>query len=354
MKIPSFLSFGGGQTAVGLSIGSSAVKLVELKKSGSTWKLLHFGMVQLPEDAIINREIVNPIAVVDAIKTLATQIRLKTKNVCTALSGTSVIIKRMQLEVPNVKELQDSVFWEAEQYLPFDVSEVVMDYQMLSRTKDAKTDVLLIAVKKAILETYMQAVEGAGLKPKIVDCDFFALQNLFESNYPTQPSEAVALVDIGATSIKIAIVQNGIPIFTKDAAIGGKNLTAEIQKHLNLSFADAESLKLSGPGGGVPQEVNDLIHLMNENFATEIKRALDFYDASSTGAPAAYILLAGGGARQAGLSKMVEDIVGKPVQLMNPFNIVTYDPGVFTPDYVANIGPVASIPLGLAIRAGSD
>src|SRR3954452_15145385 len=145
--------FGGG-SALGLSVGTSAIKLVELKKSGKVWKLLHFGIVQLPEDVIVNREIVNQIAVVDNIKTLTNQLKLKTKSVCTSLSGTSLIIKRMTLEVPNIKELQEQVFWEAEQYLPFDVSEVVMDFQMLSRGRDNKTDVLLVAIKRSVLDNY--------------------------------------------------------------------------------------------------------------------------------------------------------------------------------------------------------
>src|SRR5262249_10330025 len=157
-----------------LSIGTSAIKLVELKKSGKSWSLLHFGMAQLPEDVIVNREIVNHVAVVETVKTLINQLRLKNKSVCTSLSGTSVIIKRLTLEVPNMRELQDSVFWEAEQYLPFDISEVVMDYHVLSRGKDHKTDVILVAAKRNVVDTYMGCIQDSGLTPKIVDIDFFA------------------------------------------------------------------------------------------------------------------------------------------------------------------------------------
>src|SRR5271170_510622 len=165
----------GGGSALGLSVGTSAIKLVELKKQGKVWKLLHFGIVQLPEDVIVNREIVNQIAVVDSLRTLTNTIKLKSKQVCTALSGTSLIIKRMTVEAPNARELQDQVFWEAEQYLPFDVSEVVMDYHVLSKGKDQGTDVLLVAVKRSVLDSYMMAIEDAGLKPKVMDVDFFAL-----------------------------------------------------------------------------------------------------------------------------------------------------------------------------------
>lgn len=344
---------GGGGTTVGLSIGSSSIKLVELKKAGKVWKLLHFGIVQLPEDVIVNREIVNAVAVVENIKTLLSQLKLKSRHVCTSLSGTSLIIKRMNLEVPNLKELQDQVFWEAEQYLPFNVAEVVMDYQLLSRSKDNKTDVILVAVKKTTLESYMQVIQEAGLKPKIVDVDFFALQNLYEANYPANASEAVAIVDIGASAMKLVVVHAGIPVFTKDASVGGRNLTAEIQKNLNLSYADAETLKMGGQGETMPQEVMELMHVMSENFAGEIKRAVDFYNASSTGAPVSYVLLAGGSAKIPNLSKVVEEQTGLPTQLVNPFNAISYDPAVFTQEYIAAIAPLAAIPIGLAIRAGS-
>jgi type IV pilus assembly protein PilM len=344
---------GGPNSVVGLSIGSSSIKIVELKKAGKAWKLLHFGIVQLSEDAIVNREIVNPIAVTDSIKTLLSQIKLKSNSVCASLSGSSVIIKRMSLEVANPRELQDSVFWEAEQYLPFDVAEVVMDFQVLSRAKDGKTDVLLVAVKKAILETYVNCIRDSGLRPAVVDVDFFALQNLFEANYPTNESEAVAIVDIGASSMKMVVVHAGIPVFTKDSSIGGANITAEIQKNLSLSFVDAETLKVGGDASGsTPQEVSDLMSLMAENFATEIKRALDFYNASSTGAPVSYVLLSGGSSKIPGLSGVIEDAIGLPTQLINPFNSISYDPEVFNQEYLQSIAPIAAIPIGLALRAG--
>ncbi len=349
-RLPEII-LGSGNTAVGLSIGTSSIKLVELKKSGKSWKLLHFGMVQLPDDAIINREIVNSIAVVDSLKTLVSQIKLKSKNVCTSLSGTSLIVKRMQLDVPNPKDIQDQVFWEAEQYIPFDISEVVMDYAVLSRGKDAKTDVLLVVVKRSVLDGYMTAVQEASLKPKVVDVDYFAAQNTFEANYQNNPAEAVAIIDIGASSTKYVVVQGGVPIFTKDSSLGGKTLTQEIQKHLNLSFADAETLKISGQNGGMPQEVSELMNVMSENVASDVKRTLDFYNASSSGAPVSYILLSGGSSRIPGLSKAIEDASGHPTQMLNPFNSITYDPAVFTQDYISGISAIASIPIGLALRS---
>ncbi len=343
---------GAPKSAVGLSIGSSSIKLVELVKSRGNWRLLHFGMVALPPDAIVNREIVNPVAVTEHLRQLTSAMKLSTNRVCASLSGNSCIIKRMQIEVPNAKEIQDQVFWEAEQYLPFDPTEVVMDYQLLSYSKDKRADVLLVAIKRSILETYMSCIEDAGLQPAVMDVDYFAMQNAFEANYPLQPTESAAIVDIGSASTKVAVIHQGVPVFTKDSAMGGLNLTAEIQRHLNLSFADAETLKTGASGGAVPQEVSELTQVFSENLAREIKRTLDFYQASATGPSVNYLLLCGGSAQVPQISRVIEEVTGLPTQVLNPFNAISYDPAMFTPEYVSSIGSVASVSVGLAFRAG--
>lgn len=351
-NISKLFNFGGSSTAIGLSIGTSSIKLVELQREKKGYRLIHFGIVQLPDEAIVNREIVNSIAVVDALKTLVSQLRLSSKVCVLSVSGTFLIIKRMTLEIPNAREMQDQIFWEAEQYLPFDVSEVVMDYHVISRSKEGKTDALLVAMKRSVLDSYMAVSIDGGLKPKTVDVDYFALQNTLELNYPQNPSESVAVIDIGANALKMVIVHQGIPVFTKESALGGRNLTADIQRHMNLNFADAEALKVSGQNGAVPQEVSELVHVACENFATEIKRTLDFHLASSPGAPVSYALLTGGSAKIPNLSKIVEDVIQIPTQVMNPFTAVSYDPSVFTPEYIAAIAPLAGVAIGNAIRAG--
>lgn len=348
-----FFSFGGSKSAIGLSIGSSSIKLVELKKSGKSWKLIRFAMLPLPEDSVVNREVMNHVAVVDVVKQLAASAKLSSKNVTTGLSGPSLIIKRMSVEVPNVKELQDAVFWEAEQYLPFDPSEVSMDYHMISRGKDNKTDVMFSAAKISVMDGYMSAIADAGLKVKVVDSEFFAVQNAFEANYPVVQSQAVALVDIGAVATKVVVVQEGVPVYTKDTTIGGRNLTADIQKHLSLSYEDAEALKIGNGSAPTPQEVAELMSVSADNFAVEIKRALDFYNASSSGAYVAYVLLTGGSSKIPDLARIVEEKISIPVQHLNPFSQISYDDKVFTPDFIQMISPLAAIPIGLALRGAA-
>lgn len=340
----------GSSTQIGVSIGTSSVKIAELKKSGKSYTLTRFGVAQIPEDALLNREIVNHMGVVDAIRGLADQLKIKGKSVVTSISGAGVIVKKILLDQMPTKEISDAVLWEAEQYVPFDMNDVVHDYQIINKNgPEGKMEIMLVACKRGLVESYEAALKDAGLGTSCIDVDFFALENVFEANYPMDT--ATALVDIGAGSLKLVVCHNGQPLFTRDSAIGGKTLTQEIQKHLNVTYNEAELLKIDGHSNGqVPQEVADLMHVMAENFAAEIKRSMDFFIASNNSVHVAYILLAGGSARLPNLSKIVEDTVGIPVQLMNPFNTVTYDAKAFTPDYITAVSSVAAVPMGLAIR----
>ncbi len=343
-------SLTSGSNAVAISVGSSSVKFVELRKSGKSFQLTNFGVFPLPEDSVVNREIVNPVAVTEAIRQIVKQKKPSQKQVVTGLGGASVIIKRMTVEVPKVKDLQDAVFWEAEQYLPFDPSEVSMDYHMISRGKDHRTDVLFIASKISVMEGFTNAIQGGGLKIKIVDSEVLALQNIFEANYGLIPNEATALVDIGSAAIKVAVIDNGVPVYTKDSAFGGRNLTSDIQKNLNLSFEEAESMKTNFADGATPQEVVELMMVAAENFAVEIKRSLDFYNASSSGAPVNSVLLTGGSSKLPELSRIVEERVGIPAQILNPFARITSSMKGIPPELLQDAASLIAVPMGLAIR----
>ncbi|MBC7387278.1 MAG: type IV pilus assembly protein PilM, partial [Cryobacterium sp.] len=317
------------------------------------WMLSRFGISILPEDTVVNREVFNPVAVANSVRQAISQAKITQKSVVTGMGGSSIILKRMTIEVQKKSELQDAVFWEAEQYLPFDPSEVTMDYHTISNGKDTTTDVLFVAAKLSVMDGFVAAIEDAGLKVKVVDTEYFALQNIFEANYDARPGEAVALVDIGASALKVMVLHEGVPVFTKESPVGGKNLTAEIQRQMNLGLADAEALKISQTRGAVPQEVSELTQVAVENFATEIRRALDFYNASSSGAPVSYVMLTGGSSQIPELSKGVEERVGLPTQILNPFARISYDEKVFTQEMIANIAPLVSIPLGYAMRGAA-
>jgi len=349
-----FLSLFGGGLGQGLNIGTSSVKLVQMKGSGKSWKLEHFAMALLPEDAVLGREISNAVAVRTTIDAVLGQSRLRGRNICTGISGSSVMLKRMTVESPSKKELQAAVFWEAEQYLPFDPNEIAMDFHLLGPLKNNSYDVIFIAAKLQTVDGYSDVVQESGLVPKVIDSEYFSVQNVFEANYTINPGEAVALVEIGAVAMRIQVVQDGAAIYTKDAAIGGRNLTQEIQKHLSLSFSDAESLKVNSGSSATPPEVHEMMEVTAENFAIELKRALDFYNASSTGAPVAYALLCGGGAKLPNLSRIVEDRVGIPTQMLNPFAKIKFDESKYDPAQIQEAGPMLVVPMGLAMRMSSE
>lgn len=344
-------SFGGNnKTPVGVSIGAASAKVVEVKKTSDGYQLTRFGISILPEDAVVNREVFNSVTVADAVRNAISQAKVSQKAVVTGMGGAGIILKRMTVEVQSKSELQDAVFWEAEQYLPFDPAEVTMDFHTISSGKDSKTDVLFVAAKLSVMDGFVSALTEAGLKVKIVDTEYFALQNVFEANYDVRPGEAVALVDIGASALKVLVVHDGVPVFTKESPMGGKNLTAEIQRQMNVSAEDAEALKISQGRGAVPQEIAELTQVAIENFSSEIRRALDFYNASSSGAPVAYVLLTGGASQIPELSRGVEERLGLPTQMLNPFARIAYDEKVFTPEMISNISPFIAVPLGYAIR----
>ena len=351
-SVVSGLLSGGGGSLLGLSIGTSSIKAVELTKKGSAWSISNFGMIQLPEDAIVDREVVNTVAIVENIKTLLSQAKIKAKNVCLSLAASSIIIKRLQVEAASESELQDAVFWDAEQYIPFDISDCILDFHKIGKTSDGKFDVLLVAAKKSSLEAYMACVTQAGLNPKIVDIDYFALQNLFEMNYPEAQGGATCIVDIGASSTKIIISSKGTTVFTKDVGMGGKTLTAEIQKQMGVSFEDAEMLKQGAGTEGAPQQVSELMAIMSENLGDEIKRTIDFYAASASDSPVGAVLLTGGGAKIPGLLQVVEQSVGLSTQMLNPFSAIGFDEKKINPDFLTEIAPIAAIPVGLALRSG--
>jgi type IV pilus assembly protein PilM len=343
------LSFALGRSYVGLSIGASSVKLVELKKKSNSWMLTAYANIPVEEVLSDQREVVNAANLVFAIKEAMTATKVKAKEVCSSLVGSGVIIKNLTISVNNKKELEDQVLWEAEQYIPFDISDVAVDFQTVREGKTNEFEVVIAAVKHDFLDQYVGVIEEAGLKARVMDVEVFALQNCFESNYTIPPNEAVLIADIGAMSTKVTICADGAPLFTKDAPYGGTTVTHEIQRELKLAtLVDAEALKISET---LPQEVAEIVSRMCHVLGTELKRSIDFYNASNLGPPVSAVYLSGGGSRAQGLLPIVQEYVGVPVQIVNPFERIQGDPKKMSQEYLDSIAPEAVIPIGLAIRA---
>jgi type IV pilus assembly protein PilM len=342
----------GAKPIIGLDIGSSAIKIVEAEKRRSGWVVKGFSSVMLPEDTIVDGEIVNHAAVVEAIKNLVKESSLRGKQICTSVAGSSVIIKHIAIPKAAPKELEDQVHWEAEQYIPFDMKDISLDFEVVQEDMgDGKMDILLVAAKKDFIDKRLAAVKDSGLEAEVLDVDVLALANVFWENYEMTPDNAVLLVDIGASLTKINIVSESTTIFTRDVAVGGKNLTIEIQNKLGISFPEAEVLKIDAcTTGQIPEEVLPLVNAISENIALEIRRSLDFYAASPTQLPVTSVFLCGGASRIPGLANMLAEMLGLPIEYLNPFTKVACSGRQFNEEFLAAVSSSAAVPIGLALR----
>jgi type IV pilus assembly protein PilM len=342
----------GAKPVIGLDIGSSAIKLVEAEKKRSGWVVRNFTSLALPEDTIVDGEIVNHAAVVEAIKSILKEASTRSKMVATSVAGSSVIIKHISIPKTAPKEIEDQVYWEAEQYIPFDMKEISLDFEVVQEDMgDGKMDILLVAAKKDFIEKRLAAVRECGLTPMVLDIDVLALANVFWENYEMTPDNAVILVDVGASLTKINIVSSTTTIFTRDVAVGGKNLTQEIQNKLGISFQEAEVLKIDACSTGqIPEEVLPLVNAISENISLEIRRSLDFYAASPIQLPVTAVFLCGGASRIPGLSNMLSEILGLPIEYLNPFAKVAFSGRQFSEEFLTAISSSAAVPLGLALR----
>jgi type IV pilus assembly protein PilM len=350
-----------GKLALGLDIGSSSVKLIHLKDAKKGFTLEAFGVAPLPPEAIVDGALMNSAAIVDAIRELVGSQKLKQKECAIGVSGHSVIIKKISMPRMSQEELEESIQWEAEQYIPFDVKDVNIDVQILNPEADAagQMDVLLVAAKKDMINDYTSVVAEAGLSPSVVDVDAFACQNAFEVNYELPSGETVVLVNAGASVININVLAKGITTFSRDISMGGNQFTEEIQKQLNVSYDEAEKLKIGGEGAAdqdsvIPQEVERVIQGVADQMAGEIQRSLDFYAATAADSHIAKVYLSGGTAKIPALFKVIEQRVGVPVEIMNPFKSIDWDNRKFDSHYLMEVAPSAAVAVGLALRKAGD
>lgn len=348
------------RSAVALDIGSSHVKMLELEtdKSGKH-RLKHFGAAPLPPEAVVDGQFMNTGAVVGALRELLARHKVKTRDACVAVSGNSVIIKRISLPHMKREELEESITWEAEQYIPFDVNDVNIDFHILSERPDdaGQMDVLLVAARKDLINEYSALLIEAGLKPAVIDVAAFALENMFTLNYDVGP-DPVALVNVGASTVNINVLRAGTSAFTRDVGMGGRFYTEEIQRSLNVSFEEAEALKIGGLEADrtavVPEEVERVLSTVSENIATEVHRSLDFFLSTSGGVALSGVYLAGGAAPTPGLAAAIERATNSPVTLVDPFRRIAVDERAFNPRFLRDVAGQAAIAVGLGLRRGDD
>jgi type IV pilus assembly protein PilM len=340
---------------VGCDVGSSSIKIVELKplKNGE-YQLLHAAIANLSPEAIVDGAIMDSSLVVEALSRLIADNNIRNQNFGGSLSGHSVIIKKIQLPAMTEAELAESIQWEAEQYIPFDINDVNLDYVVLEAPSADTMDILLVAVKKDRIADYTSVVVQAGKEPVLVDVDVFSLQNAFEANYSVG-DEAVALVNIGASVMNINVLNEGASIFWRDVAFGGNQYTEAIQRELNLPREDAERLKLGeSVGEHSLQQVMGVLNSVSEDLAAELQKTFDFFVATSSVDRLDRVVLGGGSALVLNLDQILKERFQVNVEVLNPFRNIRYSESDFDPDWINRHAPAMSVAVGLAVRTVGD
>jgi type IV pilus assembly protein PilM len=350
---------GKSKAVVGLDIGSSAVKAIELKAAGKGFKVVAFAIQPVPPDSIVDGAIIDGAAVADAIRRVFENKAFKTKEVAASLSGNAVIVKKINLPVMTEAELAESIYWEAEQYIPFDIQDVNLDYQILNAGVGAESagtmDVLLVAAKKEKIADYTGVISQAGRVPVVVDVDAFALQNAYEVNYGLEPDAVVVLLNAGASAININILTGDQSLFTRDISIGGNAYTEAVQKELNLPFDSAEQAKRGEPVDGVyAEDVTPVLHAMTENVLLEIQKTFDFFKATATSDRIDKIVLSGGASRVDGFAAAVQERFSTAVESFDPFKTIAFDAQKLGIVDAEALIPTVAVAVGLALRRVGD
>ena len=269
------------------------------------------------------------------------------------VNGHSVIVKNIVLPQMTDDELQESFAWHAEEHIPFDITDVNLDYHVTARSNDA-IHVLMAACKRDKIANLKQAIQLAGKQPAVIDVDAFALQNCYELNYGPQPGQVVALLNIGASTTNINILNGAQSVFTRDATFGGNQYTSLLQKELGLTFDQAESVKrgMALPEGAEQREIGPILDTVSDILALEIQKTMDFYRATAEDGNSAVqsILVSGGGSKLTGLVEFLSNRFEIPVEMFDPFRKIRVDARGFDPEYMREIVPEMAIAVGLALR----
>ena len=349
--------FSRSKSLVGLDIGSSAVKVVELKElgKGKGYQLQSVAVEPLSPEAIVDGAIMDAGLVIEAIQKALTARKVKGADVAIALSGHSVIIKKISIPATSEEELAEVIPWEAEQYIPFDVEDVNLAYQVLKGGGgDGNMDVLLVAAKKDKIHDYTSVVTQAGRNPVLVDVDVFALQNCYEMNYDADPGEGLALVNVGASTTNVAVLKGSTSIFWRDISVGGNHYNDALRKELNVSFEQAEALKRGeSVGEADASRVPAILSAVNDFIGGEVQKTLDFFKNTTPGESITRMVLAGGASKVPNLVESLAGRFGVPVEPLNPFQRVTPAKGI-SPETLDEVSASVSIAVGLACRRVGD
>ena len=348
--------FGKKEHLVGLDIGSRSIKAAEIVDSKRGPTLRHFGIVDIAHGAIEEGTINDPESVAESIKQLFKSYNIKEGNVAVSIGGYSVIVKKINVQNMAEEQLQETIHFEAEQYIPFDISDVNLDFQILGENESNpnQMNVFLVAAKKDMVNDYINLVNLAGLNPCIVDVEAFALQNAFEASYNIQ-DENVALIDIGASKTSLNILKGNSSVFMRDVSLGCGQINQKIMSLIDCSFEEAEQFKYGdNPDRLTPDDLKGIVSSVVADWCTEIRRALDFFYSTYPEDQIKRIVISGGGANISEFRQLLATEASAEVESINPFQNFHLDEKSFDDAYIKQIAPQAAISIGLAMRKVDD
>jgi len=342
------LSLGRKKITVGLDIGSGLIKVAVIDHSRKAPELVRVAIAPLLADAIVEGEVMDPGIVAEAIKTALGNAGVTSKSVVIAVGGRDVIIKKIQVERVKEQQLRELLRWEAEQHVPFDVESVELDHQTLDPNGDsAEMSVLLVAAKRELIESKLRVLTEAGLSAAIVDIESFALSNGFEVNHPDSMTGIVGVLNIGNDVTNINVSDEGVPVLTRDIAVGTKRLREDLVRERGLSAEEAQKLL---QGFDRSPHLDAILAARVEEIAVGVERAVAFLRQSSSGAELKQVYTCGGGARVPGLNEKLGDRLHMTAQLANPLANLKVRDGALESLVTDEIAPLLMLPIGLALR----
>ncbi len=340
--------FGRKKSTVGLDIGSGFVKVLEVDHSGDQPEVTRVAMRPLLPDAIVEGEIMDYGLVSDTVSGLFQEIGMKGRDVVTAVGGHDVIIKKIEMDRMKESDAREVIRWEAEQHVPFDIKSVELDFQILNPQEEGlRMEVLLVAAKRELVDNKVGLLADAGVTPSVIDVDAFALHNAFEYNYPEAMEGIVALVNVGHEVTNVNILEEGVPILTRDIPFGSRRLREDLQRERGLTAEQAEDV-VQGR-----EDVPDLQRFVEQSadeVAVGVERASAFLMTRQSGAGLGTIYLSGGGARIPGMADALARRMNMETHLVNPFNRVPFHPDAGTGMNLEEAAPMLLLSLGLALR----
>jgi type IV pilus assembly protein PilM len=348
-----------GKNLVGVDIGTSSIKVCQVKETRRGYTLQRAGYADLAQHTIVDGQVMDAGRVVEALQRIFQDSKIRQKDIALSVSGQSVIIRKITVPMMTPAELEEQIHWEAEQHIPFDIKDVQVDYQVLRRRPEAsQMELLLVAAKRDQINDFAQLARDAKLKPVVCDIDAFTVQNVFEVSRGLPPEQTIALINVGASVASLNVIAAGVSAFTREITTGGNSITEEIQKQLGVPFDQAEAYKCSGanagqsppPGGIIPEQAIRVIESVTDSIAGEIQRSLDFFQATTGEGDISRIYVTGGTANLAPLGQAIERRARVPVEVWFPTERIVVENNDASAQMFQARSAQFAVALGLSLR----